>query len=741
MSIKISLFASSVLMAAGLSTQAMAQEAKPDDASVQEIVVTAQRTQSLASKTPVALTAVGGEDLRKVGIDSPSALGSRVPNLQMDQSGTALRITIRGVTSQDTSEKGDPSAAFMQDGIYIARSDVQNVAFYDIARVEVLRGPQGTLYGRNTTAGAVNVISNEPKWSQEGALHVTLGDYATRNVDGMYNLPLNDKVAVRAAFSVNKHDSYIRDGQGAGYDMPQNRDDASIRLSTKIKFSEQLNVLLRADYSDIHTIAGDIPTSNFYSAPLTTSPVYLSPSSKAARTLSFPTTAATRQANDTNNDTWGIGGEVNWDLGPATLTYQGSHREFNRDEKSNFILGLAENVYLGGRAILTGKYKQDSHELRVAATAGPLTAQAGAYYFKEVSNINYTLRDLEALVGVPYYAFPQGPTTNISRAVFTQATYSVLPTLRLTAGVRYSEDEKSRYGASILQQAYVYNASTDSASLNAAALKTNKTIWRLGADYDLTPATLLYGVISTGYKAGGFNDGCLVGSKYNGLSCTANTSPKALFYQPEELTSYEVGIKTRFWDNRARLNVSAFAYDYTNLQLSGVLIINSAPQLTTTNAASANIKGIEAEGELRLTSNDRINYSLALLDAKYDSYKPDGTTSWSGVRLDRSPKTVFTLGYDRSFNLGDKGRVTASVFTRWTDDYLMSVPSKLIQYRIPSYFKSDASLSYTPADAPWDVQIFAKNLENKVVPVSITGSGTSAPSEPRTMGLRVNYNF
>jgi iron complex outermembrane receptor protein len=351
--------------------------------------------------------------------------------------------------------------------------------------------------------------------------------------------------------------------------------------------------------------------------------------------------------------------------------------------------------------------------------------------------VTYTFRDLELLGLPPYYVFPQGPTIAVGKAVFGQATYSLSKRLRGTAGVRFSQDHKSRIGATNFQQTSTFNPATDLHLPNRAAIDTRKTIWRLGAEFDLAPATLLFGTISTGYKAGGFNDGCL-----EDAACPAYAAVPAetLFYQPETLTSYEGGIKTRFWDGKASLNASAFYYDYGNLQLSGIAVVNNAPRFITTNAGMARVKGLEMDGQVFGSPSDRFSYSLALLDAIYVSYKPDGVTSWAGRKLDRSPSAVLGLGYERTFHLSP-GQFKASIFSRASGQYVISVPSLGLQYPVPAYTESDLTLTYRAHDSHWHVQGLIKNLEDKVIPIAIDSVGQAVPSNPRTFAVRLVYRF
>lgn len=720
------------------------ETATVDDGQIPDVVVTAQRTSSLASKTPVAMTVITGEQLQNAGIDNPSSLGARLPNVQIDGAASGMRITIRGVSSADTTAKGDPSAAFMLDGIYIARPQNQNVSFFDLDRVEVLRGPQGTLYGRNTTAGVVNVIATTPGKIWEAAASADLGDYANRKFDAMINLPISDVFALRAALTSNKHDSYLINGQGTGYAMGMDRDDTAARLSAKLALGDAATLLLRYDYSKVNDNTDNIvPVSNFYSSGTNASLIWNDASTSSRLTNHFVPFNAPLQQGYSKATASGAGLEFNWNLGALSLSYLASHRNFDQSQHVNFYYQIQPTVAIGVRQFFDGKYWQDSHEMRVTTNGnGPLKAQAGVYYFKEDSATNSTFLDLQILGLPPYYVFPMGPSSAINKAMFGQATYSLTDHVRATAGVRFSEDEKSRIGATNFQQGLSFNPATDLSLLNAAFITTHKTTWRLGADYDLAPESLLFATVSTGFKAGGFNDGCIAGTSDKGIGCPAQTAvpASALYYQPETLTSYEGGIKTKFWGNKVSLNASMFYYNYNNLQLSGVVVINGAPRFTTTNAAVAKVQGLEVEGQVIATTADRLSYSLALLDAHYASYLPDGATSWAGKKLDRSPSSVVTLGYEHTFHLA-AARLKAGVFSRASSAYKISVPSQLRQYPVPARTQSDLSLSYRPDGANWTIQALIKNLENKVVPIVIDSVGQMFVSEPRSVGMKVDFHF
>jgi iron complex outermembrane receptor protein len=718
--------------------------AQADGTAVQEVIVTAQRTAAPESKTPVALSVLTAADLDALGADTPGAIAARLPNTYLENSYDGLRITIRGVSNADVTEKGDPSAAFMVDGVYVARPQSQNVSLYDVDRVEVLRGPQGTLYGRNTTAGVVNVITKAPVNRFEADVNATFGNWGERKAGAMVNVPVNAALALRAAATWNQHDPYLSNASNTPRTLGLDRDDRAARLSAKLALGDNASLLVRYEASrDNSNNDSTVPDSNFYSGIATGNPVWNGDSTDKRLTYRFNPPNTRFEQGYSHKKTSALTAELNWDLGPATLSWLGAHRSFDHDYLYNFYYRVAPTVALGVRQPFNGSYDQDSHELRLATNGtGPLSAQGGVYWFRERARDVYYFRDLQ-LVGLPpYYVFANDPVRSQSKAVFGQATYRLADGLRATAGARYTEDDKSRTGYIGYQRAATFNAATDLRDLNAGRIATNKTTWRLGLDYDLAPATLVYGSVATGYKAGGFNDGCVAGDSRNGVGClpTSALPAASLTYRPETVRAYEAGVKTRFWDGRASLNVAAFHYDYRDLQLSNEVVVNGRPRYETTNAAEAAVRGLEADGQVRATRADTVTYALTLLDAHYVGYVPDGVHSWSGVKLDRTPARTLALGWEHRFHLKG-GQLAAGVGTRASASYLLGVPQAGLKFRVPGHTESDLHAGWTPDGARWSVLARVRNLENEVRPMTISSSGLSVPTEPRTADVRFDYRF
>jgi len=725
-----------------------AQSNASEAGNVDDIIVTATRQSTQLSKTPIAMSAVTNTALRDAGIIDARALTNAVPNISVTETG---QITIRGVTSSDGTEKGDPSAAYLLDGIYIARPDEVLGAYYDLERVEVLRGPQGTLYGRNTTAGVINVISARPTNAFEASLDGRYGNLDMIGVTGMINVPVGDTLGVRAAVNYDRRNSYLLKGVPSNISLNPNRDMLSSRLSFGGTLGDNFTFVVRGHFTQAKGAQlNSVPTRVFFPGGVTVGvdPIYVGGSSKYLRTLPY----AQQFPNNRNNKAYGIMGEFTYDFGPVQLTYLGSYRETKRRANQNYFLFGA----LNNPATSHGDFEQNSHELRAAFGAGnPLHGQAGIYYFKEELSLELILGNpLASLVapGAIGFAFPQGPVVARSEAGFGQLTYDITPDLHVTGGIRYTKDFKSRDGGTV---ADFPNTASIPASLlpkctglrcvlsqNIAAQNYKKTTWKFGIDYDAPGLGLFYASVSSGYKAGGFNDGCVTG---HGLGCGLNESQ--LYYNPETLTAYEAGFKVKLIENALRLNVSAFHYDYGNLQLSQSTVVGGVPQVLTQNAGTAKVDGVEFEALINPSDNDRVELSFNYLDARYSNFTPTlasgASRNFKGLQLDRSPKYTAVAGYTHTFQIGDGGKIDAAVRTHLSAEYHLQDLGALVQYRQPSFTKTDVTLTYTAPKGRWYVQGFAKNLENEITLEAASSGivGAATIGEPRTFGIRTGIKF
>ncbi|WP_229489461.1 TonB-dependent receptor [Pseudoduganella namucuonensis] len=687
--------------------------AAAQEAPMIEVVVTAQKIAQPASKTPLSLSVIGSEELRQAGATNAVALTELAPNVQISTDSGKLQVAIRGVVSLDTGEKGDSSTAFNVDGAYVGRTEAQLGAFLDLERIEVLRGPQGTLYGRNATAGAINLITNKPGPRLEGRVDTDIGDYGARRAEAMLNVPVNGALALRAAATAVRRDTYLRPGPNTvGL---ENQDDNAARLHALFTFSPATSWLLTAERSKSGGNGGStVPLTNFFSgAPIAggnnlADPVYVDRGARAQLTAASRFINSDTHKRDVASS---LRSEFKTTLGAVDLTYQLARLRAEVDQINN-------GTYFGFPlySVVRGESTQLTHELRLnSAGKSALSWVAGLYHFDEeiFRASTYNTQTPGPLITVPF----RPEVHSGSKAAFGQATWRLGDKLRVTAGARATRDEKSGHDPlSGSATGPGYSARVESAKSN----------FRLAADYDMLPAVMLYGSVSTGYKAGGFND----------------TSGSG--YKPENIVSIEGGVKGRFLGNKLRLSAAAFHYDYKDMQLTSVVCAGAGTAANcgalTTNASSANIKGVEVEGSYAATPDDRVTFSAATADGKFNAYQPVAGRDWSGQQIDRAPAYNASLGYAHTFALESGASVAARVGTRLNGAYFLSDSAAAVRYRQPSYRKSDASLGYTAPSQRYFVQAYVRNIENTVTIESLLPGGFGLGA-PRTFGLRAGAQF
>ena len=715
-----------------LAATSGAQTTSPETGRLADVNVTAQKIVQPSSKTALSLTAVTGEDLRTSGATTAVGLTDLIPNVQISSGQqNSTEISIRGIGSTNNTEVGDPAAAFHVDGVYLGRPQSAGATFYDIERVEVLRGPQGTLYGRNATAGAINLITNKPGKKLAGEANLGIGNYGLYSFEGMLNAPVNEQFALRAVLSSTSRDGYLTT-QSAANGFGKNRDDASnlsARVHGLVTFNADNKLLVTVDTSRNKGAGpGSILLGTFNTNTGT-----------AQRTRSNNVNEGRRDDSST-----GLAAEFTSQTGIGEFTYLGAYRTFDRDNASSTGAVVSST---------NSSFSQTSHEFRLASNnKSALAWVAGLYLYNEKGNIDLTAR---FPIGGPTFQqrFVQDPVNSKSNAVFGQATYSVSPSLRLTAGLRNTADEKSRDGLGInnILLNGVNAGPQPAPTINKAKVQYNQTTWKLGADYDLAKNVLAYASVATGYKAGGYVDG--------------NNSNADNTYRPELLTSFEAGLKGRFLDNKLRLSAAVFSYDYKDLQVSYIAInpaANNSIGTITKNADRARNIGLELEGKLAVSDSGTVNFGLGLLNAKYSSFILPVTASTnplqnrpvavdlSGKALDKAPSTTFTLGYTHDWNMSDGGAVTAYIGTRYSSSYVLTNFSlgTPVQHTQGSFTRTDVNVTYRAPGDKWYAQGYAKNLENRnvmtafqyiAVPVNPTSNVFLA--DPFTIGIRAGMKF
>ena len=724
-----SILTGAVSLACSLNLTAHAAEA----IMLEEIIVTAQKRSESVQEIPLAITAFSSNMLDERGITDIASLASSVPGMHFGQATSNTRITIRGIGTEQTTVTGDPGVAFHIDGVYQARSSAGNAAFYDLARVEVLRGPQGTLYGRNATGGSVNLISNAPVPELDASIEAQVGNYNQRRLRGVLNAPLiDDKLLMRVSTQYETRDGYY-ENLTPGADDLQDADSVDVRAQFLYLATDTFDATLSYNYSTSKGAGFGVKGLGDYPAP---PPLPNIKYIEATPNPDDPWKVRTNDVADRDNSREGATLTLNWDLDWAALksitAWQDNTNDYVRDFDYSDNDIQNENNYQDST--------QYSQEFQISSTSSDaLEWILGLYWLSEETDVEYWLNDQgEGLstfpffptidVGLDYPVYFGNASTTESDAfgTFGQASYNISEQLKLTAGLRYSKDEKE---TDVLRKAFFGPTSTTFTKKG----DWDDVTWKLGADWFTSEGHMLYGSVSTGFKSGGFLQ-------------QEDAEP----YDPENILAWEIGSKNRFLDNRLQANISAFFYDYTDMQLTTIRDV----QRVTTNAGESEIKGIEIELVGRPTAALELSGSFAYTDAKFTEYfdtdPQDGTgevLDLSGNRLPRSPEYTVNLSaaYTWDFN---SGSLTSSATYYWSDEVYFSAYNRKDEDYQESYHRTDIRLAFNSADDSWYVALAAKNLEDDEIASQIQlsnprlgGVDSAQWQAPRTYTLSLGYNF
>ena len=752
---------------------ASAAESDNDRTVLETITVTAQRRSEVLSRAPIAITVLGQRSLDLQGISALADIASLVPNLQLVQNG----FSMRGI-GNNNSFGGYSTVAVHIDGIYEPAYQVLSLGLFDIDRIEAVRGPQGTVYGRNATAGVVNIETASAGSRFQAFGDLAYGSYNDTTARGVINVPVSEALRVRASVMKRKSDGY--DDGGASPRNYGEIDVSSARLAWTLQATRDLR--WRASLSETQN-KGTLPDS------VRASYTYFPNADTATGTLGPSVTVAPggnilgyRTAPDIANDLrqTAFRSNLNWLI---------------NDRSSLTSLAGATRVVNNGVDFATGLFtltnkdfatRTQSHEFDVNYESDALKLVAGLYAYRDRTSgaqkvgIGDALPFPLAAVLPPPIVISPGvgfePTgfgiidvarrfnedANDSNAVFGQATYNVWPALRLTGGARHTRDKFSTNGDSqVCAYGTVTQANTALAcavpfgppTSSVASSSSSKTTWRLGVDYDLARDSLLFASVATGYRGGG---------------ATPNVAPQFSIYKPETLTNIEMGWRGRMLNNTLGLNVTAFDMNYKNLQVSGIgQDINGTNTPVTTNSPTARIRGLEFEGDWLASKRDRLQGFFTYLDARfgtfidpvgnpdnipaiYNSFAPapiPGTSAdYTGNRLPNAPRFSLRARYSRAMTLDDGSLLTPSIQVYWQSGSYTSLSNQRDPARgyRKAYSKTDFNLRWESANRRWTVDGYIYNAENRkvyatAVPLASFTGVTYMP--PRTIGVRVGLRF
>ncbi|MGC4029888.1 MAG: TonB-dependent receptor [Steroidobacteraceae bacterium] len=667
--------AGAVLCAASISGIAMAQESIPV---IEEVIVTAQRSAESIQKVSQSITAISGSDLEQLGVRNAADLAGVVPGVNIKQGGTPA-VFIRGVGTSNSSVTGDQGVALHIDGIPQSRATAFSAGLFDLERVEVLKGPQGTLYGRGSIGGSINVITAAPKADFEAAGSAEFGNYGLFRSQGMINVPLHEATStgVRLSFASESRDGYASNG---GDDMH----NSALRLRARSKPIEPLTL-------DLSTFIFRYNNTGLANYPLRTYSA-----TKVADPGNWRSFIDLRQGYD-DLDIREIALNVDYDLGFGVLTVLPSYAEIkNRSDRPtlatlNGVVG--SNNFSWQDLDSTTK----TQEVRLAAPAGArIKWVAGAFHGFEKNR----------------YAVSNGLTAGYlstdSTGFFAQTTVPITDAFRVVAGARQSREKKDQYTIQGL------HFSADWKVFN----------YRASLEYDLRPQSMIYGTVATGFKAGGFF-----------------TSVAPNWFDPEEATVYEIGSKNRFMNGSLQLNLAAYFSKYDKYQVNNT-IVAAFPGATTQgvfNGGAAEVKGGEAELIWQFLPADRVNFSVNYSDGKFTTITVVGTTAKVGDRLPSTAEFSSNLAYTHDFTL-QSGMLSARAEMHYETDSWISLNHDAFS-RQKAYTKSNLSLTYTPSESKWQLQAWVRNIEDVAVRTNINATlnnETINLAPPRTYGLTIS---
>ncbi len=759
----VGLGAPGIALAQDSAATAESAEAQESDG-LDEIVVTAQRREENLQKTALAVSAVTGDDLTKSGITETANLGKLVPSLVVQPTGGTTSFFLRGVGTVSQNSFAENAIAFNFNGIYVGRPTAPTGVFYDLERVEVVKGPQGTLYGRNATGGAINVIPKKPKLGEfSGEALFEYGNYDSKKGSLALNIPLGEIAALRLAGQIVNRDGYISDG----YDDDKGE---AVRASLLIQPSDMWSMTLVGDYYNQHGKGSGavlLPSAAFAVPDLEDRVSVSDPRAHAAirgyaagifappfcggfgNFVNSGCIALAGTDGFLDNKFYGVSATVVGDMGFGTLTFIPAWRRSDVRFRT-YLPGFAGDII--------DLAEQTSLEVRFASNEDQrLRYVLGAFYFGE----NQATENFFRQGNISTTRFTPRLNTE-SIAAFGQLTFDVSDSFRLVAGGRYTSESKSQL------------TSTASGGLPGPIqpplsvpftgdLNFKKFTWKAGVEFDAGPASLIYANVATGFKSGGF----------------FVSQPPNNIFAPETLRAYTVGAKNRFFDNKLQLNIEAFYWDYTNQQITYVGGVRTGAGIfaqgsITQNAGKSRMYGAEFEARFAPSRNDLFNLNLQYLNGKYNSlltsnFSPTGapvitgcTTlgsraanpningarfydiDCSGKPTVNSPRWALNLGYERTFELsgelalifGARGNIESSRFNN---------TNYRPEEKQDGFATADAYLTLESMDS-WSITGFINNITDEEIlaragtrPILDFPVGTLRP--PRTYGVRVGFSF
>lgn len=772
-----------VSMAGSASAQGRTDQGRQDkEVAPGEIVVTARFRAESTQNTPISITALSGKALEARGIQSVEGIARSAPNVTLEQNsagyGKSVIAYIRGVGQSDFLPSFEPGVGIYIDNVYLGTAFGSLFDFSDVSQIEILRGPQGTLFGKNNEGGAVQVSTRKAVGDGSGYVEVGLGNFNRKTVKAAFDMSvIPDRVFLRVSGGFNKIDGYVdtidfacANPSLAGSiprQLPQNANGscktgttggdqaAVLRGNLRILASDAVEININGDLMDnrgqagaekliaVNT-AGTAPLALYQAgSPLGTNPTgygngvyfdnrFVTGSGYSTYANFTDSRSGLTYPNSSDVRSWGVSGQIDWKINPDTkLTSISAYRAYSGEFYENWAqapIHINDNYF-------KPEHHQFSQELRLSGKFTNLVDWAlGGYYYDALTKLNNYVSI--PLVGFAFYG--PDPVKDQDKSVFAHLVLHPTDKFSVEAGGRYSDVSKT-----YTFNRYLPNTGNPPATLPGFANNPsvyshiNRFDYRFSAQYKFSATLMAYGVVATGFKGPGVNP-------------RPSSAAELLPFAEEELRSYEIGLKTQFFNRKLRLNLDAYQSDYSNLQLTVTRVLPSGvPGSITANAGKARIRGFEGELTAEPVDNLSLNASVGYIDFRYldlgdAANQPGGpcltcTTAYV-------PKWSFNAGAQYKFDLGNKGSLTP----RLDYTYKSKVYSDASNYEpgaIPGYGLWNARLGYANPKGDWEFALQVQNLTdryyfvNKFQGYFALGTLVGQPARPRTFLATLKYNF
>lgn len=764
--------------------------------SLEEIVVQARRREESLQDTPIAVTAVQGDLLEEMGSADITAIANIAPNVSFSTTGTVSGSTssavvyIRGIGQNDYVPVVDPGVGMYLDDVYMGRTVGSVFDLMDIKSVEVIRGPQGTLFGRNSVGGAISITTNDPSGKTEGKFRTIIGDQGRRELFATLDAAFSDTVSGIFNLMSRERDGTVERVNVPGSEKLGNENSKGARFKLNIAASDSLDFQVTGDivrereesapevnafYNESFTLPGAWNGFNAFAgfAPTSTSSGCIAGDVNAGTNCynnsqqlgPFATGETSLSQNDI--DTWGLSFIANYRINDDLSTkFIAAHRDLDA-AFARQVDGTPFNVFENRDKYLSN---QTSLDFRLNGSTENVNWVVGAFYFEEESDNDLDFSGV--LEETLYPIHVGGIVENSNVAVYGEATWDVSDRLHLTAGMRYTDEEKSA-----TPNVFAYpncpdqigqindpSAACDSVvspvAIPRRAVQTtdylidpvensisfDQITYRAVAAYDFSDNTSIYGSISTGFKAGGFewrvtNTSFASDPQFAIAEVCGEGNECLPTFDPEEVTTYELGIKSDITDS-LRINAALFQSDYEQL----IIASNPPGSIATfqTNAGEATIKGLELESTWVASTNTLVNLSLGLIDAGYDQLNPG-----SSVTLDDefvfTPDTSISLGISHIFDLNSGASLTARLDGVHKSEQEFEA-ANTAHTRDDGFTALNGSLKYASANEKWNLTLGAQNLTDELYIVggdanSAIGYENVIYARPRNYYLALDYTF